>query len=254
MAHRPVIGVTGPDRGGLFAWWMTALAVRRNGGKPLRIRPSKPCDAGRLDGLIVGGGADVGPFQHEEEPEEDGEDDPPDHLFDWVFGIVLAVARMLVASGSRQRYEPERDELEQRLILLALDEDLPALGICRGAQLMNVVLGGTLHRDIRHFYTEDTTNVRSVLPRKRIDIADDSHLRGILDTRCCSVNALHNQSVKELGHSVVVSARERSGVVQAIEHRVQRFFIGVQWHPEYMPQSRTQQNLFRELLRHAGRS
>ena len=138
--------------------------------------------------------------------------------------------------------------MEQDIIRYALKQQLPVLGICRGAQLMNVALGGSLHQDIGHFYTEDTNNVRSILPRKVIDITPDSHLQQMLDTRSCLVNALHNQSIKQLGDKVVVSAREVNGVVQAIEKRDHRFFIGVQWHPEYMPQSRTQQNLFRGLV------
>ncbi len=254
MRDQPVIGITGPDRGGLFAWWMTALAVRRGGGRPVRIRPSRPCDASALDGLIIGGGADVDPFHYEQEPAEVEHDDPPDHALDWIVGLLLAGSRMLFATGSRQDYEPERDALEQHLIQHALYHDLPVLGICRGAQLMNVVLGGSLHRDIAHFYAESTGNVRSVLPRKRIDIERDSRLYGILGTTRCAVNALHRQSVKDLGDEVIVSAREGAGVIQAIERPALRFFIGVQWHPEYMPQSAAQQNLFRELLRQAARA
>ena len=64
----------------------------------------------------------------------------------------------------------------------------------------------------------------------------------------CRVNALHDQSIKDLGDEVAVSAREPSGVIQAIERRCHPFFIGVQWHPEYIPQSRTQQGLFRALV------
>ena len=61
-----------------------------------------------------------------------------------------------------------REMSVEEIIRHALQRDLPVLGICRGAQLMNVSLGGSLHQDIGHFYTEDTNNVRSILPRKAI--------------------------------------------------------------------------------------
>ena len=112
---------------------------------------------------------------------------------------------------------------------------------------MNVVLGGSLHQKIEHFYTEDTNNVRSILPRKSIKVSSGSRLREILKTDSCRVNALHDQSIKDLGDQVLISAAENTGVVQAIERHPLRYFIGVQWHPEYMPQSSTQQNLFRDL-------
>jgi putative glutamine amidotransferase len=66
------------------------------------------------------------------------------------------------------------------------------------------------------------------------------------------VNALHDQSIKELGDDVGICAVENTGVVQAIERHNHPYFIGVQWHPEYMPQSNTQQNLFRSLVQRAS--
>ena len=119
---------------------------------------------------------------------------------------------------------------------------------------MNVVLGGSLHQKIGHFYTEEAANVRSILPRKRITVLEDSRLRRILGAATCRVNALHDQSIDALGDGMVVSAREETGVIQAIENPARRFFVGVQWHPEYMPQSRRQMGLFRELLRSAQQS
>jgi putative glutamine amidotransferase len=117
---------------------------------------------------------------------------------------------------------------------------------------MNVTLGGTLHQHIGHFYTEDTGNIRSVLPRKSISLTPGSRLHELLQVPACRVNALHHQSIKDLGDEVLVSASESSGVVQAIERRGHPFFVGVQWHPEYMPQSRLQQRLFGELVNSAG--
>lgn len=249
MARRATIGVTGPDRGGTSAWLMTALALRRCGARPVRIRPSRQVDTHELDGVVIGGGTDVDPLHYGQESlKEDFTDTRHTTFLDWLVGLFLGVFRVVFAVHSAPGYDPARDAMEQDIIRYALKQQLPALGICRGAQLMNVVLGGSLHQDIGHFYTEDTNNVRSILPRKAITITENSHLHQMLSTRSCFVNALHNQSINELGENVVVSAKEANGVVQAIEKRDQRFFIGVQWHPEYMPQSRTQQNLFQGLV------
>lgn len=228
---------------------MTALALRRAGARALRIRPGKPREGWQLEGLVIGGGTDVDPFHYGEEAEPGGEEaDRHSSFLDWLVGLVLGAFRALFAAHSRQGYDPARDRLEKTMIEHALAEQLPILGICRGAQLLNVVLGGSLHQDIGHFYTEETGNVRSILPRKTIAISSGSHLQDMLGEETCFVNALHNQSIKQLGEDVVVSAREPNGVVQAIEKRDHPYFIGVQWHPEYMPQSETQQRLFRGLV------
>lgn len=253
MEQRPVIGVTGPDRGGLIAWLMTALAITRCGARPVRITPSRVVEKADLDAVVIGGGTDVDPFHYGEDSLADENNDAASHssLIDWLVGLVLGFFRAIFATRSVQGYDPDRDLQEKEMITYALYHQLPILGICRGAQLLNVVLGGTLHQDIGHFYTEDTNNVRSILPRKTISISDGSHLHQMLGTRSCFVNALHNQSINQLGEDVVVSALEPTGVVQAIEKRDHPFCIGVQWHPEYMPQSRTQQALFQGLVSNA---
>ena len=254
MGRRTTIGVTGPDKGGLIAWLMTALAVKRCGGNPVRITPTRPSDEAKLDGLIVGGGTDVDPFHYGEERQQDSADNPEPRntLLDWVVGLLLGLFRAVFATRSIQGYDPERDQLETHMIRHAIHNGLPVLGICRGAQLMNVVLGGSLHQKIEHFYTEETNNVRSVLPRKSIEVSDRSRLRQILQTGSCVVNALHDQSIKELGVDIGICAVENTGVIQAIERQDLPYFIGVQWHPEYMPQSNTQQNLFRSLVHNAS--
>ena len=252
MKPAVTIGVTGPDRGGLIAWLMTALAIRRSGARPVRITPGRRVDHGTLDALVIGGGTDVDPFHYGQESEpEDPRADEHSTLVDWLVGLVLGVFRAVFARHSGQDYDPERDLLEQDIIHHALAHQLPVLGICRGAQLMNVVLGGSLHQDIGHFYTEETSNIRSILPRKTIIMTPGSHLAEFIGSDRGFVNALHRQSIDRLGELVEVSAREPNGVIQAIEKRDERFFVGVQWHPEYMPQSKSQQALFRGLVKYA---
>jgi putative glutamine amidotransferase len=249
VSDRPLVGVTGPDRGGLIAWCMTALALRRSGAIPLRITPGREFDEASLDALVIGGGSDVDPFHYGEESLPGKDNSIHSSLLDWLIGLALSISRAIFARHSIQDYDPQRDQLEKRLIQYALYQDKPILGICRGAQLMNVALGGSLHQDIGHFYSEDAGNIRSILPRKTVLLTGDTQLRRILGKDKCAVNALHDQSIKQLGDDIVVSAAEANGVIQGIEKQEHVYFIGVQWHPEYIPQSKTQQRLFHRLAR-----
>ena len=245
---RPLIGVTGPDRGGLPAWLMTALAIHRAGGRPLRIRPGKPVNVTQLAGIVIGGGSDVGPWHYGEAPLDREEQHSSTRAKDWVIGLALALLRILFSRAAKTPYDKARDELEKQLVERALKTGKPLLGICRGAQLINVSLGGSLHQSIEHFYLEGTRNLRSVLPRKEVVIEESCRLRDILGRRRCRVNALHRQCIAEPGRDIRVTAREHNGVPQAIELVGDAWVIGVQWHPEYLPQSERQQGLFRALV------
>lgn len=250
---RPLIAVSGPDRGGFTAWFMTAWAIRRAGGRPVRLTPSCPEPKEAIAGVVIGGGSDVDPLHYGEEPEENTDTDQRSSPLDWLVGLLVWLVRMLLARHQRQDYDPDRDRLEQGLIREALYNDLPLLGICRGAQLLNVTLGGSLYQKIDHFYTEGSGNVRSVLPRKRVEVREGTRLRQILQTDRTRVNALHEQCIRELGDGVLVSAVEQpSGIIQAVEREGDVFVVGVQWHPEYLPQLPEQQALFRALVRGAS--
>jgi putative glutamine amidotransferase len=249
---RPLIGVTGPDKGGLSAWLFTALAVRRAGGKPIRIRPLKPRSVEQLNGLIIGGGADVSPELYGQQALPDFEQFQDRALPGWrrllgliLFPLLFVIRRLLVTRTTG--LNAARDELEKRLIREANERDLPILGICRGMQLLNVAAGGSLHQSIKSFY-EETPAIRSVLPRKQIEILPDSLLARTLGSNKGRVNALHDQAIDRLGERLQICAREPTGVVQAIEHRDRPFLLGVQWHPEYLPQRREQGALFRALV------
>lgn len=249
---RPIIGITGPDQGGTSAWWFTAWAVRRAGGKPLRIRPSRPHPIDSVDGLIIGGGADVSPDLYGAEPLPKLDALKDQGMLGWrrlagivLFPLLFLIRRLLTTKTSGLNHD--RDALEKPLIAQALEREIPLLGICRGMQLLNVAAGGSLHQDIEGFYEEHPA-IRSVLPRKKIEIEADSRLAAILVTTRLRVNALHSQAIDELGEDLRISAREASGVVQAIEHSTQRFALGVQWHPEYLPQRPEQRALFRQLV------
>lgn len=244
--------MTGPDKGGIAAWIFTALAIWRAGGRPVRIRPKRPRERVPLNGLIIGGGADVAPELYGEtvadlvrmtDEEVERGRTPWRSLI--LFPFVYLVRRLFTASTT-EASDPARDDLERRLILDALARQMPVLGICRGAQLLNVCAGGTLAQDLSDFYVE-TPQIRTVLPKKKI-ILDESHLRRLLGRDETRVNSLHDQAVGELGDGLRAVARERSGVIQAIEHPERDFVVGVQWHPEYMPHHRSQQAIFAGLV------
>jgi putative glutamine amidotransferase len=246
-----VVAITGPDRGGWPAWVFTAWAVRRAGGRPLRIRPAKPRHHCRFHALIVGGGADVDPSLYEA-PEgpapheiQAAERRLSQRLIGYVFYPLLWLLRRLFQSHGGS-LDLERDRLEKALIHRALDEHRPILGICRGMQLINVVRGGSLQRDLAGFYTE-TPRLRSVLPVKLVELEPGSRLAEILGEPRVRVNALHDHAVDALGRNMRVSGCEPAGVIQAIE-ALDRWCIGVQWHPEYLPQKPVQRRLFQALV------
>ncbi len=249
---RPRIGVTGPDRGGMAAWLATRYALWRAGAKAVRVTPRRGAAPPDLDAIVIGGGADVG-WQHWESapPPRAGE---RRHWLDWLLFPLFVVLRFVF--GKRQRAEENRarDALELSCLEEARRRRLPVLGICRGAQLINVFLDGRLHRDLSSFYEEDPA-VKSILPRKNVRLEHGSRLAEWMGVTACRVNALHRQAVDEahLGAGLSVVARETTGVVQAIETEGPWAVLGVQWHPEYMPQRREQARLFARFVALARR-
>lgn len=249
---RPVVGVTGPDRGGLTAWLFTRSALRRAGATPLRITPGKPrrSDWPRLEALVIGGGADVGvdeePTELDEEPRPRGVRALLRKAAGYVLAPLVFALRWLFRRRDLMAVDGDRDALELELLAHAERFDLPVLGICRGAQIMSVRAGGTMHRDLSPFYVE-TSTPWTVLPTKEVEI-EPGALSAVLGTDRCFVNSLHYHAIDEPGARLRVVARDHARVAQAIESSEHRFWIGVQWHPEYLPQRPEQQQLFRGLV------
>ncbi|PVE26043.1 gamma-glutamyl-gamma-aminobutyrate hydrolase [Microvirga sp. KLBC 81] len=217
---RPLIGVTTSRLGGWRSYLMHRLALARVGARSVRLVPGEPLPEEPLQGLVIGGGDDIGAEIYG--------------------GKVLPDVRI----------DPERDKMELSLLRAALPQQLPILGICRGSQMINVALGGTLHTDIYEVYVQ-APKMRTVLPKKRVAIEPDSRLDRILSCNPCLVNALHHQSVDRLGEGLKIAARDESGIVQAIENEKAPFLIGVQWHPELLVWKKPQQRLFAALARAA---
>jgi putative glutamine amidotransferase len=258
IESKPLIGVTGPDNGGGAAWFFTALSVLLAGGLPERITPNRPAAMEKLDGLILGGGADVEPKHYNQERIEKAVLIKNKRtVFEWLLSIIFFPVYWISRYFRHTKSAPidvARDKLELTLLHDALAHGKPVLGICRGMQLMNVHFKGDLHQDIRGFYTEQP-QVTSIFPKKRVRIKQGSRLEDLLETDVCNVNALHNQAIDVAGEGVEPVAREvHTNITQAIEHPGYPFVIGVQWHPEYLIQISRQRNIFKKLVECARNS
>lgn len=219
---RPVIAITGPQRGAFGPRMLVALAIRLYGGRILQLRPGDEDQHHKYDGVVVTGGHDVEPVLYAAEPEVE------------------------------PNYDTARDALETAIIDDALTRGLPLLGICRGAQLLNVRRGGTLHQELRS-QRRKTSNRWTVLPLKTLCIADEPETRNSLlatlfGTERSRINSLHNQGIDHVGDGLIVIGRDLDGIVQAIEDPSRDFLIGVQWHPEFLLYVKSQRTLFRELV------
>ncbi|MFJ6865940.1 gamma-glutamyl-gamma-aminobutyrate hydrolase family protein [Streptomyces termitum] len=207
---KPLIGVTTYlERARWGVWDMPAALlsaryprfVREGGGLVVMLPPDAPEEAAavvaRLDGLLVAGGADVEPARYGAAP--DPRTGPP--------------AR-------------ERDAWELALIGAALDAGTPLLGVCRGMQLLNVALGGTLTQHLDGHMGEVGVMGRHVVkpvPGTRYEA---------LVPEAAEVPAYHHQAVDRLGAGLVVSAYAEDGTVEAVEPDGSAWVLGVQWHPE----------------------
>ena len=184
-------------------------AVRRAGAtpKPLSLDDPAATALDGVDGLLLTGGDDVDPAIYGE---------PPHPTYDVS--------------------EPGRDAFEIDLVRRALDADLPVLAICRGLQVLNVALGGTLIQDIPSepapLLQHDAEGPPTTLAHT-VRVTPGSCLASLIgadDRR--AVNSRHHQSVRALGQGLVATATSPDGVIEGAEVPHARFCVGVQWHPE----------------------
>lgn len=199
-----------------------AAAVLLAGGRSVQLSPADPVSTRPYHGVVVTGGHDVDPVLYAQE------------------------------SKVLPHYDPDRDAFESAVIDNALARGLPLLGICRGAQLLNVRLGGDLHQDLRS-HRRHTSNRRTIFPMKTLLVEPGSRLEGWLGLRTGRINSLHNQGIDRLGQGLVISGRDLDGIVQAVEDPALDYLLGVQWHPEFLLLSRRQRHLFRALVEAASR-
>jgi putative glutamine amidotransferase len=218
---RPLIAVTGPDRGAFAPRRLVGLAVRLAGGRTLPLSPSRNARPEPLDGLVVTGGHDIEPVLYAQAPEVEA------------------------------RWDQARDAFESFMIDEALDQGLPILGICRGAQLLNVRLGGSLFQELGSRRVH-TSNQRTLLPLKTLLVEPGTRLHALFGVERARINSLHNQGIDRLGQGLLVCGRDLDGIVQAVECPERGFVLGVQWHPEMLLWSARQRRLFRALVASAA--
>jgi len=207
-------------------------AIRAAGGAPLLIPihyPPTHLDLliSRLDGVMLSGGGDIDPANY---PAENPE-----------------------YAGSILKH---RDALEIRLVRLAFEKNLPLLGICRGMQVMNVALGGTLYTDIAAQFPSEVNHDISMEQGRdflahEVTIIAGTRLHSIFEKTQLKTNSFHHQAAKEVAAPLEIAARSPEGLVEAVENREKRFFIGVQWHPECLPKDDNQKKLFRAFIQAA---
>ncbi|NYI90046.1 anthranilate synthase component 2/putative glutamine amidotransferase [Amycolatopsis endophytica] len=195
-------------------------SVVNAGGIPILLPAGDTQALSAVDALVLTGGADVEPRRYGQEPR----------------------------AGTVTR--PERDAFEFALAEAALDRGLPVLGVCRGMQVLNVVLGGSLtqHLPDRVGHTEHQPSP-GVYGPSRVTLAEGSRVAGILgaETKC---QCYHHQAVDQLGEGLRAVGWAADGTVEAVELPGEHFVVGVQWHPE---QDTQEVRLFAALVEAAWR-
>ncbi|MCF6389081.1 gamma-glutamyl-gamma-aminobutyrate hydrolase family protein [Mycobacterium sp. MBM] len=222
---RPLIAVTGRRAAQVpilrFSATIAAEALCESvwaaGGEPVILHPPStdpstelPSRLDAFDGVLLPGGADVDPCRYGAEPAPETTD--------------------TVAF---------QDNFDLAVTTALLDSGIPALAICRGMQVLNVALGGTLHQHL-----PDTVHHNGI---HQVDVQRHTKLRAIVGVDRIRVSSYHHQAVDRLGRDLVVTAHA-DGVIEAIEHR-RADIVAVQWHPEDLcAQSRTDAALFADLV------
>lgn len=231
--QRPLIGITArhaDTKEGLRAVQILrayVMAIVEAGGAPILIPPDLPEDSwrsllDRLDGILFSGGADIG-LDH-----FDGEAHPSVDV------------------------EAARDAIELPLLRAAVDADKPFFGICRGLQVMNVALGGTLYTHILDQFSNALQHDWGDKPRDTlahpVRVEEGTRLAGILGAPMLQVNSLHHQGIKDLAPNLKATAFSPDGLIEGIELPNRKFALAVQWHPEWMTSREEMRRLFRKFI------
>lgn len=230
----PVIGISGNFREGdctlAQGYYMSVLEA---GGTPVVI-PSYDNEKAlvsildTLDGLVLSGGADIDPDYLGEEPLD-----------------CISV-------------NPRRDAQELVLVRLAVERQIPILGICRGIQMLTAALGGKLYQDIKTQHgrpcIEHSQTIARGLPSHDVKIEKDSLLHSLMGTETLAVNSFHHQAVKEVPQGFRVTAMSEDGIIEGMESTTFRPILGVQWHPEcfILEADRTMMPIFNWLTEQAA--
>ena len=213
--NSPVIGITANYRDGNAAVAEAYYAsVIEAGGTPLIIPPYANRTAlvetlKHIDALLLSGGADIDPRYMGEQPD---------------YSLLHSI-------------NPKRDEQELLLVQLAVDMNIPILGICRGMQTLAAALGGSVHQDIyaalgKSLLHHDQEPVERHVATHNVNILKNTLLSEIFSCDTLDVNSFHHQAVSRVPAGFVVTAQSADGIIEAIEAVDGRSIIAVQWHPE----------------------
>ncbi len=212
---KPLIGVTALVDYGRESLWMLPgyfEGISEAGGMPVMLPViSDGRDAERLmealDGLLIAGGQDVGPEMYGD-------------------------TKLFVCGET----SPERDVSDTILLDEAIRLDKPVLGICRGIQLINAHLGGTLYQDLPAQHPSDTRHHQAPpydRPSHEVNIARNTPLWELFRTETLPVNSCHHQAIRDLAPSLQPMAVSEDGLVEAVCLPQRSFLWAVQWHPEF---------------------
>ncbi|GAB6930504.1 gamma-glutamyl-gamma-aminobutyrate hydrolase family protein [Paenibacillus sp. JCM 10914] len=219
--QRPLIGVLPLYDSEKESYWMLPgymKAVEHAGGIPVMLPLTTNAEmikelAQRFDGFLFTGGHDVNPVMYGEAVGE------------WCGELCH-----------------ERDRMESMLFAKVLELDKPALGICRGLQLFNILLGGSLYQDIpAQLQSDAMINHKQKppysTPAHRVQIEAGSLLHHVLQTDAIEVNSYHHQGIKVLSGQLSVAATAADGMIESVFMPIHTFVLGVQWHPEFSYQT-----------------
>ncbi|SFR50338.1 putative glutamine amidotransferase [Marinobacter daqiaonensis] len=215
------IGISGPSRK-RTADRLISLALRLHGAHTHFIRPGSRIDVSLLDGLVLSGGTHIHPELYGQEPE------------------------------IQARYDQLRDQTDQMLLKEAERLHLPVLGICRGAQLINVFRGGSLCQNVTPLRV-NTRHRPLLLPMQTVQVVGPSRLGRITRARTIGANRIHSQTIKWLGKDLKVTAVDNDLFVQAIENTRGQWLMGLQWHPEYLLYQGVHRRIFADFVHTARR-
>lgn len=210
------IGISGPRRRGT-AQRLISLALRLHGAHTYYIRPGSHINIDLLDGLVLSGGTHVHPQQYGQQPQ------------------VTA------------HYDTLRDRMDKQLLSAAEALGLPVLGICRGAQFINVFRSGSLCQNVTPLRVH-TRHRPLLLPLQTVHLVQGSRLAGLMPHWKIGANRIHSQAIRRLGRHLRVTAVDDDHFVQAIENTGRQWLMGVQWHPEYLLYHAGHRRIFQHLV------
>lgn len=215
-AKKPLVGLVPLVDEERDSYWMLPgymKGIELAGGVPVMLPLTDDAEAitrivDAMDGFIFTGGHDVSPALYGEE-------------------------KLSVCAACCD----ERDAMERILLPLALEKNKSVMGICRGLQLMNALLGGTLYQDLQTQHPSDVSHRQKApydVPAHEVTLVENSPLARVLGKAEIGVNSCHHQAIKQLAPALEVMAWSTDGLIEAVYMPEKHFAWAVQWHPEFM--------------------